>query len=242
MTARLPGNRIQAHRGASATCPENTMAAFRAAHAAGAKSIETDLTLLADGVFCLHHDRDLGRTVKGSGRITDLDSSSVRALDAGTWHNSGHDGEPVPLLGDALAFQHETGIIFNWEIKDQGSVAIGDLARAVMTALQQADPALTLVSSFSLPLLEALHAAGFHHKLALIAEETPEGWAETGRRLGLEGFHLDADFLDSKAITAMQESGFATRIYTVNDAETFTRCAGLGIDTIITDKPEEFIA
>ncbi|MEC8550037.1 MAG: glycerophosphodiester phosphodiesterase family protein, partial [Pseudomonadota bacterium] len=40
---------IQAHRGASGRFPENTMRAFDEARHAGARSIETDLSLLADG-------------------------------------------------------------------------------------------------------------------------------------------------------------------------------------------------
>lgn len=238
---RLPGNRIEAHRGASASCPENTMAAFRAAHAAGAGSIETDLTLLADGVFCIHHDNTLGRTTPGEGLITDLKSSAVSRLNAGRWHGSGHDDETVPLLADVLAFQAETGITFNWEVKDQGNVSIDTLARAVAEQLGRADPAITLVSSFSQPLLEALHAGGFPHRMALIADTAPPDWLETGQRLQLNGFHLDADWLDPETIKAMQNHGFATRIFTVNDDAMLARCVELNVDTVITDRPEDYI-
>lgn len=44
-----------AHRGYKAKQPENTMAAFRAAAAAGAHAIETDLHLSRDGVVVLSH-------------------------------------------------------------------------------------------------------------------------------------------------------------------------------------------
>ena len=64
--------RIEAHRGASSAFPENTMLAFEAAHRAGALSIETDMSLLADGSFAIFHDDRLGRTVSGDAMIGSL--------------------------------------------------------------------------------------------------------------------------------------------------------------------------
>ena len=50
------------HRGASATHPENTRAAFEAALAAGADGVECDLHMLADGEIVVLHDDTLRRT------------------------------------------------------------------------------------------------------------------------------------------------------------------------------------
>ena len=47
---------VFAHRGASATHPENTVAAFRAAVAAGADGIELDVWAHPDGRLLVHHD------------------------------------------------------------------------------------------------------------------------------------------------------------------------------------------
>jgi glycerophosphoryl diester phosphodiesterase len=57
-TAGLP--LIGAHRGATASAPENTMAAFAAAVALHADFIETDIRRTADGVLVLHHDPEIG--------------------------------------------------------------------------------------------------------------------------------------------------------------------------------------
>lgn len=62
-----------AHRGYKAKHPENTMAAFRAAAAAGAHAIETDLHLSRDGVVVLSHVRSSLRELrcwKGVMRLT----------------------------------------------------------------------------------------------------------------------------------------------------------------------------
>ena len=50
------------HRGASATHPENTVAAFDAALARGADGVECDLHILADGTIVVLHDDTLRRT------------------------------------------------------------------------------------------------------------------------------------------------------------------------------------
>lgn len=50
-----------AHRGARAHAPENTLAAFRTALRMGARGIETDVWLTADGVPALHHGGALRR-------------------------------------------------------------------------------------------------------------------------------------------------------------------------------------
>lgn len=55
-----PTFEVQAHRGARALRPENTLAAFEAAVDLGAHSLETDVHLTADGVAVLCHDPCLG--------------------------------------------------------------------------------------------------------------------------------------------------------------------------------------
>ena len=74
---KIPPSRLEAHRGASGAYPENTMLAFARAREVGVLSIETDLSLLADGGFAVFHDGALGRTVAGD---TSLDSLTSRVL------------------------------------------------------------------------------------------------------------------------------------------------------------------
>src|SRR3954471_19739401 len=57
---RLPV--IVAHRGAPTERPENTLAAFEAAIAAGAGAVEFDVRLTADGRPVVLHDATLDRT------------------------------------------------------------------------------------------------------------------------------------------------------------------------------------
>ena len=59
------------------------MAAFRLAVEAGADMIEFDVRMTRDFELVVHHDRSLGRTSDGSGRIWDLTLDELRACRRG---------------------------------------------------------------------------------------------------------------------------------------------------------------
>ncbi|KAK4122408.1 PLC-like phosphodiesterase, partial [Parathielavia appendiculata] len=75
---RLPLN--IGHRGYKALFPENSMAAFHAAVAAGAHAVETDLHLSRDGVVVLSHDPTLKRCFGVDARIADCDWAYLSTL------------------------------------------------------------------------------------------------------------------------------------------------------------------
>ena len=62
---------VIAHRGASGTCPENTLVAFARAAALGAHMIELDVQLTRDGEVVVMHDWTLERTTDGAGAVSD---------------------------------------------------------------------------------------------------------------------------------------------------------------------------
>ena len=88
---------VVAHRGSSGSAPENTMAAFRLAVDAGADMIEFDVRMTRDFELVVHHDRSLGRTSDGSGRVWDLTLDELREALAGL-------GEPG----------YRAGQVFDW--------------------------------------------------------------------------------------------------------------------------------
>src|SRR5690554_7324429 len=73
--------RLIAHRGLSARAPENTLAAVRAAQAAGCRWVELDVQLLGDGTPVIWHDATVKRCSDGRARLADLDFPAARRLD-----------------------------------------------------------------------------------------------------------------------------------------------------------------
>lgn len=96
--ARLP--LIVAHRGAPSERPENTLAAFEVAVDAGAKAVEFDVRVTADGQVVVMHDATLDRTTDGSGLIREQSLAEVLAVGIG-----GPEGRTytVPTLHETLA-------------------------------------------------------------------------------------------------------------------------------------------
>jgi glycerophosphoryl diester phosphodiesterase len=99
----LPPGGICAHRGGSATHPENTLPAFAEAVRLRVPMIELDLALSRDGVLVLMHDVTVDRTTDGRGKVLDLTLAELKRLDAGAWKHPRFAGTRVPTFEEALA-------------------------------------------------------------------------------------------------------------------------------------------
>jgi glycerophosphoryl diester phosphodiesterase len=77
---------LVAHRGASSTVAEHTLAAYEAAIASGADALECDVRLTRDGHLVCVHDRTINRTSTGRGVVSELDLPDLARLDFSSWH------------------------------------------------------------------------------------------------------------------------------------------------------------
>ncbi|GAB2186093.1 hypothetical protein LAB1_34020 [Roseibium sp. LAB1] len=89
---------IVCHRGACKIAPENTLAAAKAAWAAGFDYVEIDVQETADGQLVVHHDATLDRTTSGSGAISEKTGAELALLDAGRKFDPFFEGESIPPL------------------------------------------------------------------------------------------------------------------------------------------------
>ena len=125
------GSLVVAHRGASASEPENTLVAFEAALAAGADAVELDVRLTSDGVPVVMHDADVNASTDGSGFVHEMSLAQVKLLDA-----SGGRGASVevPTLAEALEVVGDRGGV-DIEIKNlPGEPAFDSPREAVLEA------------------------------------------------------------------------------------------------------------
>lgn len=96
---------LVAHRGYSRSYPENTLASYKAAIAAGAKALEIDIQFSADGVPIIMHDTaSISRTANGvwTGGPNDYSFAELREVDIGSYYNAHFSREGIPTLYDVF--------------------------------------------------------------------------------------------------------------------------------------------
>ncbi len=112
---------VTAHRGASRYYPENTMSAFRGAVEQGADWIELDIQQSSDGQIFVMHDSDFRRTTGVRAKAWTLPWDEIQKMDAGKWFGASFEGEPIPLLAEAIDFAKENMVYLNIELKPTGN-------------------------------------------------------------------------------------------------------------------------
>ncbi|MGL4971324.1 MAG: glycerophosphodiester phosphodiesterase family protein, partial [Cetobacterium sp.] len=111
---------ILAHRGASGTAPENTIAAFKKAIIDGCDGFEFDVQQTKDGKLVVFHDWTLERTSNGKGYVREHTLDELKELDAGSWFGEEFKGEKIPTLEETLDLIPDNMLI-NIELKEEYS-------------------------------------------------------------------------------------------------------------------------
>lgn len=223
---------VIAHRGASAVCLENTIAAFARARADGADGVELDVRLCASGELVVFHDDDLERLAGRGGAIEDMSLAAVRDVRLTS-------GDPIPTLDEVL---DELGgaLRINVEIKTTRRTRV-PAARAVAKALaRHRDHDRLLVSSFDPAALGVVRATAprlavgllFHGKLSLPLRRA---WAATVLRP--VSVHPHHALVHRVSIQRWHRAGYAVLTWTVDEPAEITRLARLGVDGLITNDP-----
>lgn len=222
---------IIAHRGASGTCPENTLLAFDRALEYGADALELDVRLSADGVPVVIHDSTLERTTDGRGPVGAWPLERLRALDAG-------GGERIPTLADVLERYPTTPIIV--DIKE---LPCAQPVAALLLVHRAAGR--VLVGAFARRALRPFDLPAYHRAAA--RSETALAWLGSRVNLAVGGrfraFTVPRRYrgvrvVDRRFVAAAARRGRPVHVWTVNHREEAERLRAMGIAGIITDHPE----
>lgn len=232
---------IIAHRGFSARYPENTLAAFEGAIAAGAAMSELDVTLSRDRKVVVIHDDHLDRTTNASGLVVQHRLSELKKLDAGSWFARRFAGEPIPTLAEVIGLVKGRGLL-NVEIKSS-AYAPGHpedaIERQVVNLIRRRRMMRSaLVSSFSRPILEQLAAMKNPPALALISEEAAT--AETiafCRRIRSFSWHPDHRILTAGLVAEMHRHQIRVYPWTIKTRSDLARVREMGVDGVIVNDP-----
>jgi glycerophosphoryl diester phosphodiesterase len=228
---------VIAHRGASGTCPENTLPAFRRAVEVGAHMVELDVQLTADGHPVVIHDTTLRRTTSGRGAVRRRTLAEIAALDAGSWFSPRFAGARVPTLRAVLA---EIAIPINVELKAAGD---DGLERHVLEAVDEAGALRRVVfSSFDAESLRRLRALAPAADLGVLWSGRAYAKAlALADGLGAKSVHLRKDSVVPAAVAAAHDAGLSVRVWTVNTAADLAFLTSTGVDGVFTDYPERFL-
>ncbi len=244
-TQAFPLPWIVAHRGYRKKYPENTLAAFQAAMDAGAPMMELDVTLSRDRKPVIIHDDTLERTTNGPGRASDHTMADLQQLDAGSWFHPDFADQTLPGLAELFDLVNGRALI-NVEIKSNAYEPRHPpdaIERQVVDLINEKKIGnLTLISSFSVDILEQLSFMEDAPSIALISEGPATMDTVTlCQRLKVFSWHPYFKILTREQVEMMHAAGIKVFPYTVNTPEDHEWMRSINVDGVITDDPELFI-
>jgi len=233
---------VVAHRGASGTAPENTLAALALAAEHGASHVEIDVSISADGVPFVHHDDTLDRCTNGSGNLRDHTATELDALSA---HNGmdAYRGEPLPRLEAVIELLAARNIGLNLEIKPKAGLAI-PTTEAICECIEKCWPeSLGLVfSSFDHSCLALSRERLPTVARGLLVGAVPDTWQQLIDQYECQNIHCSAKSLTEQQTSALKQAGIGIYCYTVNDVQQAQSLWAMGADGVFTDYPEQLLA
>ena len=226
-----------AHRGAHFEdgITENSTAAFARAVELGFRYVETDVHATADGVLVAVHDDVLDRTTDGTGRINDLPWSTVKAARL----REGDGG--VPLLEDLLGAWPDLRV----NIDAKADPAVAPLADVIRRTNAWDRVCLAAFSDRRLDRLRALTdnrcctSMGPREvaRLRAASLRLPTG-AFAAACAQVPTHQRGFPIVDRRFVAAAHERGLHVHVWTIDDRDEMTRLLDLGVDGIMTDRPD----
>ena len=235
-----------AHRGSRVLRPENTAEAFQGAIDLGYRYVETDVRISRDGVVVAFHDATLERTTNGVGAVDEWEFSDLQRLDAAWWFDEGNGyprrGSGVQIPSLAEVFEMWPDAMFNIDLKGPGlEWAVADVIK------RHGREGSTLIGSF------------VDHRIAKFRRITHGGIAVSAgpstvlamlaaSRLGrtirrpVAAYQLPFNYksvpIDRKLVDAIHRADAQIHTWTVNEAPDMHRLLDLGVDGIVSDRPD----
>jgi glycerophosphoryl diester phosphodiesterase len=246
---------VIAHQGGDGLWPGNTRFAFERAVDMGVDVLEMDLHRTVDGVLVLMQDDTVDRTTEGTGRISELTLGEIKTLDAGfDWSSDGGEsfsfrdqGITVPTLEEV--FTEFPSKRMNIEIQQIEPPIALQLCQLINEHRMNER---VLVASFDQDTIEA-----FREACPEVATSTPENEVITFfglSRIFLEGIYSPKAYalqvpekrgtirvLGPRLVRAAQGRNLEVHALTINDVEDMERLLDMGVDGIITDRPDRLL-
>ncbi|MEM1074914.1 MAG: glycerophosphodiester phosphodiesterase family protein [Pseudomonadota bacterium] len=220
------------HRGAAASRPENTMAAVVKAVEDGADWVEIDVQESAEGDVIVVHDSDFMKAAGVATKVWDVTAEELSGIDIGSWFDPAYASERTPTLRDVLqAVKGRSRLII--ELKYYGHDV--DLENRVIALVEEAGMADQIATmSLKYPAVQKMISLRPDWRTGVLAATSVGNLAE------LEGDFLavSTSRISGRLIRQAHGAGKDVYVWTVNDAATMSRMISMGVDGLITDKPD----
>jgi glycerophosphoryl diester phosphodiesterase len=229
---------VIAHRGASIYEPENTLRAFDLAIRQGAQMIELDLHITLDHQVVVIHDPTLDHTTNLRGRVDQMMLDEIKRADAGK-------GERVPTLDETLDLTMGKVRLY-LEIKDP--YAAEETLRIVRSRGCQSE---VMLASFDIGLMRELGEEVRDIELGVILGTTSFNprvrlreaypWIAL-RRINYQVLCMQVELCFGYLARRTKASGKKLYVWTADEERQFARMISLGVDGIVTNRPDRLIA
>ena len=242
-SAYLSLPQVIAHRGSSGEAPENTLASLHLAGQQGAKWVEIDVILRADGVPVIFHDDYLSRTTNGDGLIHKTLLSDLKKLDVGSWKDPKFHAERIPTLLEAIEVISQYGMGLNLEIKPCEGLE-EETVEASIDVLKAHWPQHLplLLSSFSYFALLSAQTLWPEVARGYNVSAIPRAWKDRLQHLGCQGLHIHQSFFNTQLVADIKAAGYKVLSFTINDESLALQMIEQGLDAVFSDYPKSIQA
>ena len=246
-SAGAPPTLVAAHRGGAALWPENSLLAFRSALALGVDALELDLHLTADGEVVVLHDPTLERTSTGRGAVRDARLADLASVQLKTPEGAA-TAERVPTLAQVLDLVAQSSSELLPEIKLDAHRQRYDGIEEKVLALIRARGLLarTTIQAFQGDTIRRLRELEPAARTMLLVGRgdvgrdrvRPAEAVRRARELGATDLGMNHRLIDADVVAAARAAGIRLSAWTVNDENDIRRMIDLGVDLVMSDRPD----
>lgn len=259
-----PHPQVIAHRGSNELFAEHTLAAYQRAIDDGADGLECDVRLTADGVLVCVHDRTINRTSDGTGPISIKTYGELSERDFGSWKTT--PNRPVDeelsmslrAARDLLTLETLFELIvsaprpLDLVIETKHPTRYAGLVEERVAAMirrfgldrpKPTDPRARVMSFSEIALRRMRTIAPAVHTVLLMSRiplRSRNGWLPAGARIAGPGIDLIRH--DPGFVQRLHSTGSEVHVWTVDETEDIELCVQLGVDAIITNRPDAVLA
>jgi len=226
-----------AHRGASALAPENTIAAFEKALELGADAIELDLHVSCDGELVVIHDDTLDRTTDGQGPVHARSLQELKQLDAGRWFGERFAGQRIPTLAEVLElFAGKVPLAL--EVKGGSAFFRGIEERVVSVLREHQVISQVAIASFDHHALLRLKELEPSLRTAALLVGRPVSMPVVAKACRADAMAVECGLVTNTEVAVCRAAGLQLVVWVVNEPSRMRYFVDLGVDGIITDRPD----